>query len=310
MNAFSYWEMGRDTATQRIVSMNPISLRSGGDPLGTINLSQANMALSAIAQFGIYMEMRKMNQLKQADFEERRHIWISDITQQWIEEHRGSTGVLRDITNAVANECSNMWGKLCENELIDVPQHLILRIDRMTEYLEWNYSLAAEAFNSLVESSNSNKAWLLDSAVSSEAIAIRLLKDAADQARSDWWQGLLKTVVGLPLFLIPFIGPIAGGGTVGYGIGEMIGRLNSSEADFDTLMDKLPLLKFGIAASLLESVSGQIRYLLDNQEFIHPVRYCALQDKKMNISFYLRDARLFYLWKERTFSLKPVALPN
>ena len=302
--------MGRDASTQRIVSMKPINLSSGGNPLSTIGLNDASMALSAIAQFGIYMEMRRMNELKEAEFEERRHLWLSDITQQWIDEHRGTAGVLRDVTDAVTNECSKMWSKVCENELVDVPQHLILRINRMTEYLEWNYSVAAEAFNSLVENSNSDEAWLLNSSVSSESIAMKGIKDAAEQARSGWWEGLVKTVAGLPLFMIPFIGPFAGGGAVGYGIAEMFDRLTTSEADFDTLIDKLPLLKFGIAASLLECASNQIQYFLDNQGYTQPVRYCALQDKQMNISFYLRDSRRFYLWNEREFSLKPIPLPK
>jgi len=141
--------------------MTPIDASSGGNLLGGITLGEAELALSAIAQFGIFFEMRRMNKLKEAEFEERRHAWIYDITTQWIEEHRDSMGILRDITLAVSRECQKMWDQVCANDKVDVPQVVLLRLARLTEFVEWNYFFAAFASNYIVEASGSDEDWLL-----------------------------------------------------------------------------------------------------------------------------------------------------
>jgi hypothetical protein len=308
MNAYSYWEQGRDLSSGQIISMTPIDLSSGGDSLGSITLAEGGLALSAIAQFGIFLEMRRMNKLKEAEFEERRHAWINEITIQWIEEHKNSTGILGDITLAVSRECGKMWEKVCENDKVDVPQVVLLRLARLTEFLEWNYFLAAFASNYIVEASGSDKGWLLEPNVSSEAIAIDLLRQANDETRGNWWQSLLKTLGGLPLFFIPIFGPVAGGGAVGYGIGEMIGRFSMTEANFEVLRDKLPLLQFGIAASYLDVAVNHLTYLLEQQEFTKPVRYIALETGVREVRFLLD--RVNKGWRRTSkVSLKPVPVP-
>jgi hypothetical protein len=288
--------------------MKPIDLSSGGDPLGGVTIAQGGLALSAIAQFGIFLEMRRMNKLKEAEFEERRHVWINEITIQWIEEHRDSTRILRDITLAVSRECQKMWEKVCENDKVDVPQVVLLRLARLTEFLEWNYFLAAVASNYILEASGSDKDWLLEPNASSEAIAIDLLRQAADETRGNWWQSLLKTLSGLPLFLIPIVGPVAGGGVVGYGIGEMIGRFTTTDADLEALHDKLPLLQFGIAASHLEVAVKHLTYLLERQEFTKPVRYIALEASVKEVYFVL-DRVTNRGRGTSKISLKPVSVP-
>ena len=137
MNAYSYWEQGRKVASGQIVSMTPVDLSSSGEVLGGITFGEGALALQAVAQFGIFLEMRRMNKLKEAEFEERRHSWIYDITEQWIAEHRDTTVHLRDVTRAVSRECQKMWDKVCENDSVDVPQIVLLRLSRLTEFLEY-----------------------------------------------------------------------------------------------------------------------------------------------------------------------------
>lgn len=211
MNAYSYWEQGRDAGSGQIVSMTPIEPGNSSELLGNVSLSGAGLALSAIAQFGIFLQLRRANHLKEAQFEERRHGWIGDITNQWFQEHETCTGIRRDVTMAVAQECEKMWEKVCENEKVDVPQTLLLRLSRMCEFLEWNYALVSSASNRIVVASDSDDVWLFDANASPEDACHELLSEAVADARGNWWQGLLKTLGGLPLFLIPGVGPIAGG---------------------------------------------------------------------------------------------------
>ena len=288
--------------------MTPIDPSSTASSLGGITFGQGGLVLSAIAQFGTYMEMRKMNKLREAEFEERRHIWITDITNQWIEEHSVSHGILRDVTMAVTKECEKMWEKVCDNEKVDVPQTVILRLKRLVEFLEWNYAVAAYANNHFVEASASDKEWLLDPDVSSKSIAYQLLNQSAKETRGNWWQGLLKSVAGLHLFLIPVVGPIAGGGAVGYGIGEMIGRIGFSDAELDVLHDKLPLLQFGIAASLLEGATQQMNYLLNGQDFKKPMRFLAVETAPQEVCFALD--RVIPTKTRRELKLRAIPFPT
>jgi hypothetical protein len=307
MNAYTYWEQGRNLASGQIVSMIPIDPSSTASSLGGMTLGPSGLALSAIAQFGIWMEMRKMNKLREAEFEERRHSWITDITNQWVEEHSKAHGILRDVTESVGKECEKMWEKACDNDKVDVPQSVLLRLKRLAEFLEWNYAVVAFGSNQIVEASDSDEKWVLDPNASSEEMALQFLSEAATEHRGSWWKGLLKSVAGLPLFLIPGIGPIAGGGAVGYGIGEMIGRARFSDADLETLHDKLPLLQFGIAASLLDSASQQMNYLLNAQEFQKPMRFLAVETASDEVSFLLDRVTPTKTW--RAPKLKSVPLP-
>jgi hypothetical protein len=308
MNAYTYWEQGRSLASGQIVSMIPIDPSSTASSLGGITLGPEGLALSAIAQFGIWMEMRKMNKLREAEFEERRHSWITEITNQWIDEHSQTHGILRDVTEAVGRECEKMGEKVCDNDKVDVPQTVVLRLKRLAEFLEWNYAVVAFGNNQIVEASGSDENWLLNPDASSEGIAMQFLSEAATEHRGSWWKGLLKSVAGLPLFLIPGIGPIAGGSAVGYGIGEMIGRARFSDADLEILHDKLPLLQFGIAASLLESASQQMHYLLNAQEFKKPMRFLAVETSPNEVSFLLDRITPTKTWRPQ--ELKPIPVPS
>jgi hypothetical protein len=67
MNAYSYWEQGRDLASGKIVSMTPFSPSGESKLLGGMPLGGAGMTLGAVAQFGIYFEMRRMNNIQSVD---------------------------------------------------------------------------------------------------------------------------------------------------------------------------------------------------------------------------------------------------
>jgi hypothetical protein len=176
--------------------------------------------------------------------------------------------------------------------------------------LEWNYAIAAYASNYIVEASGSDERWLLEPNASSEAIALDLLRQAVEETRGDWWQGLWKTLGGLPLFLIPIVGPIAGSGAVGYGIGEMIGRCTMTDSDLEVLHDKLPLLQFGIAASHLEVAAQQLTYLLEHQQFSNPMQYLALETSPKEINFLLEPVISKRSRRKSKLSLKPVPIPQ
>lgn len=312
MNAYTYWEQGRSLASGQIVSMIPFSPASGGTMLGSAPLGGAGMALSAVAQFGVYVEMRRMNHLKEAEFEERRHGWLNDITSQWIEEHKHTSGIRKDVTVAVSRECQKMWEKLCSNEMIDVPQSVLLKLSRMIEFLEWNYAIAASASNSIVKASGSDDQWLLEPFLDSRAIATELVQEYTRETKDvkgEWWTGALKILVGLPLFAIPVAGPFAGGGAVGYGIAETINFLKTTHVDFEVLHDKVPLLQFGIALENLELATNQIDYLLEQQEFSKSTRFGVIEGEPRKVDFILETVGGSGFFRREKVSLKPVAVP-
>lgn len=312
MTAYSLWEQGRDVASGQIVSMTPFSPSNGGGLLGSVPLGGAGMALSAVAQFGIYFEMRRMNHLKETEFEERRHGWINDISSQWIEEHKHTSGIRRDVTVAVSRECQKMWEKLCANEMIDVPQSVLLRLSRMTEFLEWNYAIAASASNSLVTASMSDDQWNLEPSLDSEAIAtelVRLHTTGTKELKGKWWTGPLKVIGGLPMFLVPGVGPFVTGGALGSGAVDAFSFLTTTHVDFEVLADKIPLLQFGIAAERLEIASRQIDYLLEHQEFKKPMRFAALENDARKVDFLLEPVSAGSFFRNEKVSLKPIAVP-
>jgi hypothetical protein len=313
MNAYSLWEQGRDLASGQIVSMTPFSPSNGGGLLGSVPLGGAGMALSAVAQFGIYFEMRRMNHLKEAEFEERRHGWINDIASQWIEEHKHMSGIRRDVTVAVSRECQKMWEKLCANQSTDVPQSVLLRLSRMTEFLEWNYAIAASASNSLVSASGSDDQWVLEPTLDTSKIATELVRKHAQvtkEKKGEWWSGPLKVLGGLPMFFVPVVGPYGTYAATGYGLAEIHDFMTTTHVDFEILRDKVPLLQFGIAAERLEIASRQIDYLLEQQEFKKPMRFAALENDERTIEFLLEPVTADSFFRNEKVSLKPIAVPS
>ncbi len=288
MIGYTYWEQGRDIAKGKIVSMTPIDFFSRRGDVGGIEFQAAGMAVSAIAQFGMYLEMRKMTQLAEAQFEERRHGWIDSIITQWIDEHRNSSGIRRDVTGALVRECGEMWKKLYENEKIDVPQTILLKVSRMVEFIQWNYLLLAVGVNALVEASGSDEGWLINEDAKASQIADEVLHESIEEKRSTWWKGALKAVGGLPLLLVPVVGPVAGGGAVGYGIGEMMGCINASRADLARLEDKRPLLELHFAVSLLEAASSQLTQFMTAQNIASPARLLVADTGSSQASFLLK----------------------
>src|SRR5207247_11359024 len=96
-----------------------------------------------------------------------------------IDVDRYSMVILRDFTLSVSRECQNMCEHVCANDKVDVPQVVLLRLARLTEFLEWNYFFAAFASNYIVEASGSDEDWLLEPNWSSEVIELQLLSQAA-----------------------------------------------------------------------------------------------------------------------------------
>ena len=119
----------------------------------------------------------------------------------------------------------------------------------------------------------------------------------------------MTTLCGLPFFLIPIVGPAAGGGAIGAGIAEMIGHFITTDADFEVLRDKLPLLQFGIAASNLEVAVNQLTYLLEHQDFRTPMRYLAVESGAKKVEFLLEPVISKGSRRRPKVSLKPVPLP-
>ncbi len=93
------------------------------------------------------MPAMHVNELMEAQFEERRHGWVDAIIHQWIEEHRDTFGIQRRVTDARAVEVAKMTEKLADTSKMDVPQVLLLKLDRLTDFMEHHYRLQASAFN-------------------------------------------------------------------------------------------------------------------------------------------------------------------
>lgn len=293
MIAHSLWEQGRDLSSGQIVSMTPFNLPGGSGALGSIPLGggpigAVGMTLSAVAQFGIYCELRRMNLLKEAEFEERRHGWIDDISTQWLQEHSTGPGITRDVTEAVSIECLKMWDKVCENKKTDVPQSVLLRISRMADFLDRNYELIAAGSNQIVNISKSPKSWILSTEDNSKTIAESLVEEDAEEnerIRGPWWRGPVKLVGGFPLFLIPWVGPFAAGGAWGSGLAQTIDFLKTRKLDFERVEDKIPLLRFGIAVERLDAAANQLSYLMEEQNFTTPVRLGVTESEEGKLDF-------------------------
>jgi len=154
--AYTYWEVGRDSDDGKFVSMKPVEPKAEKGNLGSIDLGEPGLGLSEIAEFGNYLEFRKLNSIREAEFEERRNTWLKGITDQWIQEHQTGVGIRRDVTLAVAKECEKLFEAIKKNGNVDVSQTLLLRLQRMSEFLEWNYAALAWAIEFLVEDSGSD----------------------------------------------------------------------------------------------------------------------------------------------------------
>lgn len=303
--SYSMWEQGRNLASGQIVSMTPIeaSRAACGQSLGLI--TPGAEALSALAQFGIYYELHKMNKLMAAQFEERRHGWLDAIIQQWIEEHRDTFGIQRRVTDALAAEVTKMTEKVAETSQMDVPQVLLLKLDRLTDFMEQHYRLQASALNALVKISSSNDSWLYDLNVDLRESSLALLRAEKDQSENIRRQGAAKAAIGVPLFFIPFVGPFLGGGSIGWGATEAyhahrdVGQLEK--------LEKFPeLLRFLFVHTHLTSASNELCFFLDSQGWRRKVSLLVSESKSRKLDLTLAPLRKRSGGEGALLSLKPI----
>lgn len=200
--ATSLWEQGKDLGSGRIAWMRPLnqSLR-GANLIGPVGL--ALEALETAAQFAMWFELHQMRRLMEANFEERRHAWLNNIFDQWIEEHQNGDGIRRDISNAMTAEASAFVQAVAENARISIPQQILLKATRIADYLDSVYTLHAKTLQGLVSATRSASGWAIPAELDTRQATHRLLTAKNDEAETRW-KSHRKVALGL-IPLGPFL---------------------------------------------------------------------------------------------------------
>lgn len=267
-NAYTLWERGTDVATGKIVSMTPIppeQVASHSLSAASLPIAAGSLALSAVAQFGQYLEQRKANEIRAAEFEERRHDWLGGLLDEWVAEHTDSFGIQQDITEALALECEKLLEQLLDKKKMDMPQLLLLRVERVSRFLEANFRLLARAKNELVSQSGSSREWLTDDTLNVKKVSLDIINEDAAEEKASARKLAGKSLFGLPLFFVPIAGPALGGGALGVALGSLSTLVGSPK--IERAKEYLPLMQVMIAATLLEEEAGELKHLLDHQRW-------------------------------------------
>jgi hypothetical protein len=277
MNVYSLWEQGRDLASGQYVSMIPLDFVSQGGATPVAAFSAPMQALSVVAQFGMYYELHRMRRLQEAQFEERRLGWLDSILDQWIEEHRQQPGLQYQVTHRIAAEVSTLIEKLGENTLVDIPQVLLLKLDRVTDFLQENYRLQSAVLNSLVLASNSDAVWLLESDLDFFQIARTRLEEAINEAAQRRASSIGWGMMGAALFIIPVAGPFLGGGALGAS-GTAVWDSHKAKRAAERLLEVPELLRFLIVADTLRVPALYLKEFLSAQRWKVPRRLMLFAD--------------------------------
>lgn len=246
-------------------------------------------ALSAIAQFGIFYELHQLRRLQEAQFEERRLGWLDAILNQWIDEHREACGIRFAVTDRVAIELNKLTEKLTENPKMDIPQVLVMKLDRVADFLQENYRLQAQVLNLLVETSGSDSEWSLADDLDFLEVARQRLRDAIWYAGVERGKNIKRGLLGSALFLVPFAGPILGGGAIG-GSATAAWMSHSSMKAYEPLLETPELARFLILKETLTLSHQYLGEFLRRQQWRVP-RQLVVTEGKSNISagFLRRD---------------------
>lgn len=273
---YSLWKQGRDGSGQ-IVSMTPHSCPGTGTSLGGLDLPLK--ALNVIAKFGIWYEKHQMRKLSEAAFEERRHKWLNSILQQWIDEHRERPGIQIDVTKAVATEAEKLFEKLAEQDRMDLPQILLLKADRLSEYFDQVATFWADVLENLVEKSNSHEDWVWE-AESSDSAARSLTEQMNDNAS----RGLKEVAMGafgIGMFIVPggaILAGAFGGGALGALFDEEMNRWELKKRA-ECGQEYPQLLRLIIAAEQLADVATLYTWFMQGQNHMQEADLFAAEQK-------------------------------
>jgi hypothetical protein len=296
---YSLWEQGR-ASNGLFASMRPHHCPGGSSAvLGPIGLGLD--AISAVAKFGIWYEMHKMNDLAVTQFEERRLTWLSQVIDQWVAEHRQGNGIKLDVTSAVSREVGKLIEKLTDLEKLDAPQVLLLRAARLADYMDEMSFVWAGVLQLLVLSSSSDPQWQFVPTTSTSTVEMIFseLRAGAGNAADAWWRG----VFGVAAMFIPVVGPGIGGGLLGGAIGAGLDR-KTKLAKLTRLEAYPELLRLGVAADqLLHLAARSTAFLNDQQLPMGAALYAVSMTREEAQLVLAQDSG--QSWLGRLFSPKP-----
>ena len=203
-----------------------------------------------------------MRQLSEAQFEERRHQWLNDILEQWISEHRGQPGLSLDVTQSMIAEGDKLLDKLLEQERMDVPQALLLKVARIADFFDRFNETWTAIHARAIEQSGSNAEWRLPAQSSKQAadVFIASAREAGSGGLGNFFVGALGAVV----MLVPVVGPTVGGGMMGGAVGSEIDRRALAKRA-KRLAEFPQLLRLRIAASQAVTTSTTVELFLSKQ---------------------------------------------
>ncbi|MGE0827266.1 MAG: hypothetical protein AB7G75_30030 [Candidatus Binatia bacterium] len=282
MESYSLWQMGR-AADGHFSSMIPhVCPISSSVALGTIGFGM--QTLSTIARFGIWYEVNRMNKLGTIQFEERRLQWFDEILEQWIAEHQEAPGLKLDVTAALCTEGHKLLQKLSDLADMDAPQVLLLKADRVAEYLDTLSTFWCLALAQLVNHSGSDSKWIIEPASSADIVEtlIEETENEHSKSSSDW----LKGALGIATWFIPVVGPLIGGGLVGTAIGNVFGR-RTILREIGRLSEFPELLRLPIAAERLVIISTTVEEFLEKQEVESGTTLYGASHGKSEVALYL-----------------------
>lgn len=252
-SSYSLWQQGRG-ADGRIASMTLHACPSESIVLGYASLGVH--ALTAVAQFGVWYELRQANELAAAQFEERRNQWLDEALAQWITEHRDSAGVRLDSTRALGIEASKLVERLLAHDDMDVPQVLLLKVERVANYLDDLTAVWRTLHRELVSASNSDPTWVHD-APTSAVLVEQALDGARDDAQSLPGATRAAAALGFAAWFVPAVGPLFGGSILG---GAVVREIDKQRAEkrANRLAEFPQLLRLSVAAQ--QAAEGLLRF--------------------------------------------------
>ena len=185
MYTASLWEMGRNASNGQIAWMEPVNqaVRSSA-ALGPIGVGL--QALEAVASFGMWYEMHKMQRVMTAQFHERRHAWLNDAADQWISEHSELREIRRDSTEALAREAEKFFGVYLDDDKVDLPEVLRLKLKRIADFLDNLQTVHAHSLNEIVAITDSSEKWALPAGVDTAEAVLEPFRERLASAEGQW----------------------------------------------------------------------------------------------------------------------------
>ena len=125
----------RGERAERIAQDAGLKKTVGGDFKATGYLSAAGTIIQAIAQLGIWYEMRQMRLLEEAKFEERRLIWLVNCASLVLNDMHANGRLDSKETFYLSREAQHLFEAVEKNNKVDFPGTILYMCHRIHQNL-------------------------------------------------------------------------------------------------------------------------------------------------------------------------------